>query len=56
MVHLENLREEANDDNYLESIKNVELEVEDLPTSSLRRLIFSSLLLMMKLTARLCSA
>jgi hypothetical protein len=30
MVPLEKLREEANDDNYLESIKNAELEVEDL--------------------------
>jgi hypothetical protein len=29
-VPLEKLREEANDDNYLESIKNAELEVEDL--------------------------
>jgi hypothetical protein len=29
-VSLEKLREEADDDNYLESIENVELEVEDL--------------------------
>jgi hypothetical protein len=29
-VPLEKLREEADDDNYLESIENVELEVEDL--------------------------
>jgi hypothetical protein len=30
MIPLEKLREEANDDNYLESIKNAKLEVEDL--------------------------
>jgi hypothetical protein len=30
MVPLEKLREEADDDNYLESIENAELEVEDL--------------------------
>jgi hypothetical protein len=30
MVPLEKLREEADDDNYLESIENIELEVEDL--------------------------
>jgi hypothetical protein len=30
MVPLKKLREEANDDNYLESIENVELEVEEL--------------------------
>jgi hypothetical protein len=29
-VPLEKLREEADDDNYLESIENAELEVEDL--------------------------
>jgi hypothetical protein len=30
IVPLEKLREEVDDDNYLESIKKVELEVEDL--------------------------
>jgi hypothetical protein len=30
MVPLEKLREEANDDDYLESIENAEPEVEDL--------------------------
>jgi hypothetical protein len=30
MVPLKKLREEADDDNYLESIENAELEVEDL--------------------------
>jgi hypothetical protein len=52
-VPLEKLREETNDDNYLESIENAEPEVEDLPTSSLRSLIFINLALMMKLIVRL---
>jgi hypothetical protein len=56
MVPLEKLREEADDDNYLESIENAELEVEDLANFIARSLIFNSLLLMMRLIARLYSA
>jgi hypothetical protein len=38
MVPLEKLREEANDDNYLESIENAKLEVEDLANFIIERL------------------
>jgi hypothetical protein len=55
LIPLEKLREDTDDDNYLESIENAEPEVEDWPTSSLRSLIFISPLLMMKLIVRLCS-
>jgi hypothetical protein len=52
---LEKTREETDDDNYLESIKSAKSEVEDLANFIAEKLDIHLPLLMMKLTARLCS-
>jgi ribosome assembly protein YihI (activator of Der GTPase) len=54
-IPLEKLREEADDDNYLESIENAESEVEDLASFIAEKLDIHLPLLMMKLTVRFCS-
>jgi hypothetical protein len=54
-VPLEKLREEADDDNYLESIENAESEVEDLANFIAEKLDIHLPLLMTKLTIRFCS-
>jgi hypothetical protein len=55
-VSLEKLREYTDDDNYLDSIEKAEPKVEDRPPSLLESFIFSSVILMMKLMVRICSA
>jgi hypothetical protein len=54
-VPLEKLREDTDDDSYLESIENAESEVEDLTNFIAEKLDIHLTLLMMKLTARFCS-
>jgi hypothetical protein len=54
-VPLEKLREDTDDDNYLESIENAESEVEDLTNFITEKLYIHLPLLMMKLTVRFCS-
>jgi hypothetical protein len=54
-VHIEKLRKDTDDDNYLESIENVESEVEDLANFITEKFDIHLPLLMMKLTVRFCS-
>jgi hypothetical protein len=54
-VPLEKLREDTDDDHYLESIENAESEVEDLANFITESLIFISPLLMTKSIVRFCS-
>jgi hypothetical protein len=54
-VPLEKLREDTDDDNYLESIENAKSEVEDLANFIAEKLDIYLSLLMMKLTVRFCS-
>jgi hypothetical protein len=54
-VPLEKHREKTDDDNYLESIESAESKVEDLANFITEKLDIHLPLLMMKLTARLCS-
>jgi ribosome assembly protein YihI (activator of Der GTPase) len=54
-VPLEKLREDTNDDNYLESIGNAESKVEDLANFIAEKLDIHLPLLMTKLTVRFCS-
>jgi hypothetical protein len=54
-VPLEKLREQTDDDHYLDSIKNTEPEVEGLANFIAEKLDIQLPLLMIKLTTRLCS-
>jgi ribosome assembly protein YihI (activator of Der GTPase) len=54
-VPLEKLRQDTDDDNYLESIENAESEVEDLANFITEKLDFISRLLITKLIVRFCS-
>jgi hypothetical protein len=54
-VPLEKLREDTDDDNYLESIENAESEVEDLANFIAEKLDIHLPLIMMKLIVRFCS-
>jgi hypothetical protein len=54
-VPLKKLREDTDDDNYLESIENAESEVEDIFNFIAEKLDIHLPLLMTKLTVRFCS-
>jgi hypothetical protein len=54
-VPLEKLREETDDDDYLEAIEKEKREVKDLAIYIAQKLEIQILFLMMKLIARLCS-